>query len=1338
MTYTEPKVWAGVSQSTNRPHSGAYIVYINGIEVPTKSVSQRYGVWQIPEMQVEMVADPVLTRLGTEDRVQVVVFYLDDIQPDTSVKPQFRLFGEGEITAWGYQNTPGGRSIVFTCVNQFAILSQLFVQFLTQVDDYAAYAVSPTTSQFGTATSSIVFPYSLFTEGLLRTNPVPATTEGEPTSTEPAATTPVGATSDATQPPEAGAASSSPDAAPADTSTSTTETSENTSTSEASVTTENTSTPEAAATTATTSAPTNVAAVVTGVASETVPNAIKRPFDFMFNVVKAMLEKKVPDTVRTVPVSNFFSRWARLTNFVNRFAGFPVFDEVGDKNIFPALKALQSVNAVDILVKNLLPQMQGAGSLFDMLQLVYQQVFMEIAMIPMMPLVRVNLKTRLIETTPFAEHVLKKDTTDNRTRYVAKTPTVPAQPRAIPNYFSKPQCLFGLPPACNVIFPSQLKMFSYSENYATQPTRLQFNDETVNNIFKTPGVLRPVISNALATGYPPEVDIGNQLRLSQAGVNGKNFLLFPEEFFKGPVMDRRQIPPWLFFIKQAEYKKETGVDLGSVPPGTPTVDGAPSTSGGAATTAGTTAATTAATNPINQFVWPMPAATDGRKPFVRADFQSHLNRKVPVPLYAAGVDIYYPRNNDGSEPFLARGKRPQGYTQDPHYTQSTAVPPGSMCIAAGPGKVTKAAETPYGFSVTISHNDGEWRTYYTHMRQGSGKVRKGDTVVAGSPLGEVYYDPRDGEKVFHVHFGLYPRGSTDAVDPMPFMRNWGVVGAPVVASPSQPAAPATATAAAPVPDTNAAATAPPGIDMALYERLKAEDENVYQTYAKYEYFRERYEKRTGSAILTWNPYVVPGFPAAFFDARTTRIDVFGYITTVQQRMSQRDRQTDISYVYGRTIQEVFDLLKHEFALGSAVLGNAPKEPIKDVRKILQSFVESESMYRKLFYGGQQLYGKDAAFDWRKIIGYAPMTADGIPEPIFIAGKEETTNDTYTEAVKNVVALQPKIDELDKANAVAQQKWNVANGIIAALSTYDGGAPPPITVENLDQAPTILGAAFATNTLKNAEALMAEAQRETEAINAQLLVLKTQKAAALDTIHATEASLSITGSGVVHNVTGDREIVPLPTAEAMFREYDAAMAYNWRPICTLDEYIIFHDSAGEESIPAVGHERSLGARYFERIRRMTPLKKSFTFPVGADGLQRVPDSSIEVPMICTTEGEQPATWTPMNYVTAPENQDADETPVSTADGTTEATSGVLAEVGSVATTSTENAAALTQEEKDVQATATVANMTRVPGLTGSTGEHGENGANDFPQTRADWDTILIAYRNNVYYVKAPRG
>jgi hypothetical protein len=839
----------GAAFTNNAAHTAAFIVYVNGIEVPCKSVTMRYGVWQIPEMQLEMVADPVLTRLGFEDRVQVVVFYLDDTGISSSVAPEFRLFGEGEITGWAYQTTPSGRSIVFTCVNQFAIFTQLFVQFLTSLDDMIGHATHPGAGTYEVATpsSQIVFPFSLFVQGLIPGAAAGPATDGESASAD--------------------------------------------------------------------------------VVSQD-PSSITRPFDFLYNCVKNMIGAQVPAEQRTVPAVNFFTRWARLTNFHNRFAALPFFDDGGDKNIFPVLKALQTTSAIDVIAKNLIPQVQNAGSIYDMLQLVFSTMLMEIAMIPGMPLVAADLKTDRVDSTDLAGRKLVEGTGDDAKKYVAPRPPEPTKPLRLQNYFAKPQLLFGIPPTCNVFFPSQIQMFSFDENYATQPTRLYFNDEVLHRLFKAgKSGLDETIMNALATAYPPEANAANKARREGAKQNGKNFLLYPEEFFRGPVMDRRNIPPWLYFLKQHEN----------------------------------TAASAIADTPA-------------------------------APAEAAGAD--------------------------------------------------------------------------------------------GNPT-------------------------------------------------------------------------------------------VYELYAEYEFFRERYARRSGSLVLSFNPYVVPGFPMAVFDNRQTRVDVFAYVTTVQQKLSHRGgRSTQVSFSYGRTIQEVFDLMAQEFTAGAAVAGTAPREPVRDVRKVVQDFDESEAFYRRLFFGGRDLLHKDASFDWRKVIGYRPTIAGDVPERLFVNGVSEAQQDRNAQPV------------------------------------------PP--------AP------------------------------------------------------------VAHNLVGDREIVPLPGAQALFDNYDSAMAYNWRPICTLDEYVSFHDSAGEGAIPAQGHPRSVGARYYNRIRRLTPLTPETKVPAGAAGFA---GADATPPVSSASEGHP---------------QDAELPPTAESNPASAALPGAP----------------------------TPASASRARGLTSGTGPHGTNAPGDFPQTRDDWDKVLLAYRANV--------
>lgn len=108
------------------------------------------------------------------------------------------------------------------------------------------------------------------------------------------------------------------------------------------------------------------------------------------------------------------------------------------------------------------------------------------------------------------------------------------------------------------------------------------------------------------------------------------------------------------------------------------------------------------------------------------------------------------------------------------WTPTTAVP----VIASAPGTVTalrdgvadRRIRTPEeqasvkdiecGNGVMVDHGNG-WSTQYCHLKQGSVRVRQGDRVETGTPLGDVGLS---GMTTFpHVHITV--RRGTDAIDP---------------------------------------------------------------------------------------------------------------------------------------------------------------------------------------------------------------------------------------------------------------------------------------------------------------------------------------------------------------------------------------------------------------------------------------------------------------------------------------------------------------------------------------------------------------------------------------------
>lgn len=432
------------------PQLGGYLLYLNGVEVPCLPINVTYGVWQIPEASFSLVPHWLLERLGAEDRVEAVIFFLDTLS-DPTEPPVFRLLFEGEITGMAYTNSPHGRAMQFTAAADISILSQMTYQLLSNVDAVAAYASDPAAGVDGIYQPGAFASTFLFQQGLV----VP----------------PAGTDHDA---------------------------------------------------------PT-----------------IQRPFELLYNVVRGMLDTAIPPEQRSVPSINFFARWARKRNFVNRFFALPIFEDVvdGKAGCFPIIKAVQSSSALQTLQTYSMTSLD-AGTFWETLQRVIGTVFCEVMMLPTAPLARVRLSDGVVigdASTPPRENA------------------EPTTPLRLLNYAVKPQMMFSIAPMCNVFFPSQIESLGYSENYISQPTRTYIGDSLISGAMQTPGLA----AAALSFGYPKEVDAvlrqkvggldssAGKKQATQASLSGKNMLVFPEEFFKGPVVNRGSVPAWFQLMKNS-------------------------------------------------------------------------------------------------------------------------------------------------------------------------------------------------------------------------------------------------------------------------------------------------------------------------------------------------------------------------------------------------------------------------------------------------------------------------------------------------------------------------------------------------------------------------------------------------------------------------------------------------------------------------------------------------------------------------------------------------------------------------------------------------------------------
>jgi hypothetical protein len=301
---------------------------------------------------------------------------------------------------------------------------------------------------------------------------------------------------------------------------------------------------------------------------------VTRPYDYLYNFIRALTTTKIPDKLRSMPAINFFVRWLRRNQFNNKFVALPFLEEVYDTiegklperrtnqpaGLAPILRAALSDFAIKALRGQMAQEYSGASA-FDMLKQILDVLCLEMAMVPTPAYVKSGINGDILGPGPIppasnttvatpgsfgtGEQLMRENTA-----FSPPYAPNPKEPGRLTNYFVKPQCLFSLAPACNVIFPSMTQQSTYQESYATQPTRLYVEDNELASAAS--GLEEPdkILVNAVTVGYPPAVDKRLQARMTkQPWLTGKNLLLYPEEFFKGPVTSVTKAPPWLFFFQ---------------------------------------------------------------------------------------------------------------------------------------------------------------------------------------------------------------------------------------------------------------------------------------------------------------------------------------------------------------------------------------------------------------------------------------------------------------------------------------------------------------------------------------------------------------------------------------------------------------------------------------------------------------------------------------------------------------------------------------------------------------------------------------------------------------------
>ena len=487
-----------MSNEVNEIFVSTGLVYVAGVEFPVNNITVSYGIGQIPQATFNVPGDSELERLGAEDKVPVAIFYLDQWYSEEGredkIEPKYCLLFDGEITGWGFRKSVDGRSIVFTATHVIGTMTSMFAKFL--LGDATAHTASEFMSQ-NTVQNVVVpnhkhFPFNLYQKGIF---------DG------PAAKVidrPFDFVENLLLPMRIGGYPSFPsiqDRTPAVNG-------------EGSITTELKDKFIEAE---------SLERITTGFYNDFTIATTRRsaPMDFF---VKHNHKVK------------FDQRWIAST--LERYLEVDTFNEINNIEDETTRKIMESIHqdAQRGVLENKVGQ---GGSFYDILQVLYSVMVYEILMLPVAQYVAVGGRSNKLDRGVPLE---SRDT------------SVSSEFR-LGNYISKPIAHFSLPPACNIIFPAMAPGFGYEENYSTQVTRTVVGSPFLDYVTMKTNQAGADLQRKLATtnGWP--LALKDIIEKETAG-NVNNVLLYPEEYFKGPVINHITMPPWYRYVSESVSKSD--------------------------------------------------------------------------------------------------------------------------------------------------------------------------------------------------------------------------------------------------------------------------------------------------------------------------------------------------------------------------------------------------------------------------------------------------------------------------------------------------------------------------------------------------------------------------------------------------------------------------------------------------------------------------------------------------------------------------------------------------------------------------------------------------------------
>jgi len=559
------------------------LLYIDGVHIPCMSAVVRSGRFTIPEASFDLVPHPQLAGMGRDDHVPVVLFeydgqspygpmasskFRDDFPPFYVADPKFPVWGEwklafeGNIIGWEYAVGPdGNKSMRFNCIHDLGVLTTYLLKYAVGYDD--AYKVIGQRTRSASRGElrrlakdwDLYYPMTLFYK-----NGLPPAVKKKKTEETPKTKTEV-----LTDILKSNKAKGKNTAVIEGKSVAYLSMSIDGDEVSYDLPDERIILKKGSSAILRREKKTKfkvenyadgqVATRQTGAGRKRTSAAdyVNRPFDILSNLFAAC-DQEHQKQYRSIIVGRYL--WPRISRsrLLYRFVPSPIFEQPIDPTerttkyvgVFECIKAVghrfktggayyTRLKAFEALIKQM-AQMGGASPAWAFYQTLFSQMLYDLLCIPNPPLYDVSDIKKKREVVGEADPMLENNNI------------------LLANYTTIPTSFMGVPPRCNIIFPSEKIEFQYQENFHSQPTRVYVGDlyATKAGLIRHKGI-------PFVVGYPEEAF--DHLRAARtpgkAYLNSYSFLIYPEEYFTGPRTFTTGMPQWWHMMQDKVSSKKT-------------------------------------------------------------------------------------------------------------------------------------------------------------------------------------------------------------------------------------------------------------------------------------------------------------------------------------------------------------------------------------------------------------------------------------------------------------------------------------------------------------------------------------------------------------------------------------------------------------------------------------------------------------------------------------------------------------------------------------------------------------------------------------------------------------